>query len=447
MQSYTGVKIIDVLLTNKIGPILMIAFTNHALDHILCSVLDAGITKKVVRLGSRSSDERISQFSIEAMEAVAGRSRLDRAFSDNYREVKAIEQKLRDLMKECLKTSIDSEDIIGHLEHAFPIFFQDLNQPPPWIHFLYSVNGGENGYVRVSRGTKDLFASDSTLYGYWLRADDLDFLEEAHLQERDPPPQPQVDVPSAPTPEQTSSVNANPYEILRHHESKSGASSESGSVVDTSDMSESDLDFDNAEEVLPEEAWMYLTLEAEDDVNADHSQDASDQPFVSPKTPEPAVPTFAEVAAEPIVADTSSLQEGIQPSDFHDLSQFFAFCGYNNLPPMPLSDRELNTLLDHDGIWTLSREERRKLHQYWIDEIRVVSQTTQTEEFERLHRMHANAIKQYNEGKAAVCHFPSSASAPLTIPCQGRCELLRNVDIIGCTTTGMSHAVSQLIGY
>ena len=90
-------KIIDVLLANNVGTILMIAFTNHALDHMLCSVLDSGITKKIVRLGSRSSDERISQFSIEAMEAVVGKSRLDRAFSRNHGAVRMIEEQIKDL--------------------------------------------------------------------------------------------------------------------------------------------------------------------------------------------------------------------------------------------------------------------------------------------------------------------------------------------------------------
>ncbi|KAJ7346800.1 hypothetical protein DFH08DRAFT_869366 [Mycena albidolilacea] len=57
-KSYTGVEILQVLLANHVRLILMIAFTNHALDHMLTSVLDAGITNKVVRLGSRSADEK-----------------------------------------------------------------------------------------------------------------------------------------------------------------------------------------------------------------------------------------------------------------------------------------------------------------------------------------------------------------------------------------------------
>ncbi|EKM54252.1 uncharacterized protein PHACADRAFT_174761 [Phanerochaete carnosa HHB-10118-sp] len=398
-KSYTGVKIIDILLANGVGPILMIAFTNHALDNILCSVLDANITKKVVRLGSRSSDERISQFSIEAMEAVAGRSRLDRAFSDNHREVKAVEQQIRDLMKKCLKINVDSEDIMDHLKYAFPGFYQDFSQPPSWIQLLYSANKGAT-WTRVSRSVQDLLHSDSTIYGYWLRSDDLDFLEEAHVQRHSLP---EPTAPSTPAPSWEPSTNTNPYELLRARDNESGASSGSVSMVDASDIADSDSDFDDAEDIPPEEAWQYLTQ------------------------PGPSSPPCAESIVEPIIHHVSSLPEGIQPSDFRNLGQFFAACGYNTLPLIPASDRKLSVLLETDDVWQLSRVERKKLHEHWVDEIRVISQTNRTEEFERLRRVHTDTIKQYNEGKAAA-----------------RCELLRNVDIIGCTTTGAANLTAML---
>ncbi|GJE94480.1 P-loop containing nucleoside triphosphate hydrolase protein [Phanerochaete sordida] len=420
-KSYTGVKAIDVLLSNKVGPILMIAFTNHALDHMLCSVLDAGITKKVVRLGSRSSDERISQFSIEAMEAVAGRSRLDRAFSENYRDVKTVEQEIRELMKECLKTSIGSEDIMDHLKYATPVFFEDFAQPPPWVHLLFTANQGEAAWTRVSRAGTDPLLSDATLYGYWLRSDDLDFLEAAHLQERNP--RAANSAPAA-DPSADPSPDTNPYDVLRSESDGSEVSSETASAIDTSDVAESELDFDDAEQVPPEEAWMYMTVEAEDVGIADNEVYA-DAPVASSQ-PQAANPTPAR-PQERTVTDTSSLPEGIQPSDFRDLSQFFAFCGYANLPPVPSSDRELNVLLEHDGVWSLSRVERGRLHEHWVATVSALSQITRTEEFERLRRKHADAIQQYNEGRAAA-----------------RCELLRNVDIIGCTTTGAANLTAML---
>ena len=57
-QSYAATRLLQVLIKNKTSCTIMIASTNHALDHLLGNVLDAGITKKVTRSGSPSADER-----------------------------------------------------------------------------------------------------------------------------------------------------------------------------------------------------------------------------------------------------------------------------------------------------------------------------------------------------------------------------------------------------
>lgn len=61
-KSYTGEKIIKILLGNKekakLGPIVCVCYTNHALDQLLEHLLDEGVDK-VIRIGSRSKSERI----------------------------------------------------------------------------------------------------------------------------------------------------------------------------------------------------------------------------------------------------------------------------------------------------------------------------------------------------------------------------------------------------
>lgn len=56
-KSYTGEKIIQVLLANskkaKLGPIICVCYTNHALDQLLEHLLDHGVDS-IVRMGSRS---------------------------------------------------------------------------------------------------------------------------------------------------------------------------------------------------------------------------------------------------------------------------------------------------------------------------------------------------------------------------------------------------------
>lgn len=66
-KSYTGVELIRVLLANKCGPILPMAYTNQALDH-LRSAFDGKVTTNIVRLGWRSADEVVSSLSLESLE-------------------------------------------------------------------------------------------------------------------------------------------------------------------------------------------------------------------------------------------------------------------------------------------------------------------------------------------------------------------------------------------
>lgn len=61
-KSYTGEKIIQALLANKakvkLGPIICVCYTNHALDQLLEHLLDNGVGS-IIRMGSRSKSERL----------------------------------------------------------------------------------------------------------------------------------------------------------------------------------------------------------------------------------------------------------------------------------------------------------------------------------------------------------------------------------------------------
>lgn len=47
-----------------IGPLLIITFTNHALDQALEGLLDAGISEGVVRVGGRGKSEKLQRFNL-----------------------------------------------------------------------------------------------------------------------------------------------------------------------------------------------------------------------------------------------------------------------------------------------------------------------------------------------------------------------------------------------
>lgn len=143
---------------------------------MLCSVLDANITTKMVRLGSRSADERISVYSLEAMEKVAGQSRLDRAFGRNFRALKEVEDEVKKLLNDFLKIPVDSQQIVTYLEVQYPEHYEHTTQPPPWIPTIKSVSSADGEWKRAGKkGKNDIF--DDSMYSYWKNGRDLDFLE------------------------------------------------------------------------------------------------------------------------------------------------------------------------------------------------------------------------------------------------------------------------------
>lgn len=66
-KSYTGLSIIKALLANKdkakLGPIVCVCYTNHALDQLLEGLLDNGV-EQVIRIGSRSKSPRIQSLNL-----------------------------------------------------------------------------------------------------------------------------------------------------------------------------------------------------------------------------------------------------------------------------------------------------------------------------------------------------------------------------------------------
>lgn len=81
-KSYTGEKIVKVLLKNKtqakLGPILCVCYTNHALDQLLEHLLDDG-TKSIIRIGSRSKSERLQDLNLRTVVKAMLRTRSEKS--------------------------------------------------------------------------------------------------------------------------------------------------------------------------------------------------------------------------------------------------------------------------------------------------------------------------------------------------------------------------------
>ena len=168
-QSYTGVELLRVLIANHIRPILMIAFTNHALDHMLCSVLDAGITTDMIRLGSHTSDKRISQYSIETREMVAGQSRLDHASGSKFRELKDVGTEITKLI-DCMNKidfESDSSEIVKYLELFHPEHHFSMTEPCQWVEAAKGLSQyeSESGEKWQKQGRKGKAITEDTSIG------------------------------------------------------------------------------------------------------------------------------------------------------------------------------------------------------------------------------------------------------------------------------------------
>ncbi|CAI7619248.1 unnamed protein product [Penicillium glandicola] len=83
-KSYTGVALVKVLLANKdaararLGPILCVTYTNHALDQLLEALLDNKVTSQIVRIGSQSKSERLEKFNLQTVAKDTARTKMEK---------------------------------------------------------------------------------------------------------------------------------------------------------------------------------------------------------------------------------------------------------------------------------------------------------------------------------------------------------------------------------
>lgn len=354
----------------------MIAFTNHALDHMLSSVLDAKITNKIVRLGSRSADERISQFSIETLEMVGEESRLNRTFASKRKELKSTQEIIKKLMDNVLRHDLesDSTEIMKYLSTLYPEHYEYLNFPPTWIQKIRTLFGddddGAGEWQQQGRKGK-AFVKDMSFYAFWRDGSDLSFVE-ALLNGSYAPWRPA-------TPHQETTSNR--FGVLEQD-----ASPESDDEYVTG---EEDSDSQPDSEDIPvEDAWMKVE--------------------VKPPSPEPPNEEEAPVAPRiPSPEPEPHNDAGLSQNDFNDLDGFLAKIGCSQLPIVPTSNRPLGDLLGDVGdVWSMSRLERHILHNYWVDQTRIELAESQRGEFQRLRELHERILRECNEGKEEVrCCF------------------------------------------
>ncbi|KAI1789279.1 hypothetical protein LXA43DRAFT_590107 [Ganoderma leucocontextum] len=185
-KSFTAKEILRVLFANSIKPIVLIAYTNHALDHMLTSVLDAGITEKVVRLGTRSSDERIAQYTLDKLEKLADASTFNRSMNQQYAIMKQCEERLTNTMASIRLPLASWEEIEEFIGTYHADLYDSIQTPPFWIAELARLKWEdedlEGQFEEVRRKGKKKWSVNKpghrTMYGVWREGIDIHFLQQ-----------------------------------------------------------------------------------------------------------------------------------------------------------------------------------------------------------------------------------------------------------------------------
>ncbi|KAI5116801.1 hypothetical protein M0805_007013 [Coniferiporia weirii] len=396
-KTYIGVELIRTLVKSRVKPILLIAFTNHALDHMLRSVIESGITTSVIRLGGRSSDETIKEYSIEELERKFGRSTLSYGLESEFSTMEEVEEVIMMLLESMIESDVASRVLIDrYLSIHYPDYVLHLNMPPSWIRQLHSmqhsqVEDSDSPWEEAGKKGKGR-VMDNSLYSFWMSGKDLDFLRE----HREPP-------------KATSKMayNENPrnrFHTLQHFDQAG------------SDDDDDDDDDDNGD-----------TQSTKSGDGSASSTESKGQRESNPSTPASVKATSSPGEYGKIPLRLSSV------FDIEDIADFFDSHGVSEIPEVPMTDRPLDVLLDQcSNVWSFSKIERTLVNAHWVKEYRVYSYQTQ-----RTQRNRFEALVAFHEVLRARQHNRDE---------EIRLQLMRNCDLIGCTTTGAAKLTSLLKG-
>ncbi|KAI5476602.1 hypothetical protein MNV49_007489 [Pseudohyphozyma bogoriensis] len=204
-----GVKLVQTLLANKIGPILIICYTNHALDQFLEHLYDAGV-QQIVRCGSRSKSEKLQALTLYELgqlpdNAIRPTTKRELAAEHGIRE--EIERELQTICsvassysRSYLKWDAASE----FLKREYPEQFEALLDVPEVLVKTYDeFKDGE----WEMRGLKlPRFKPKEEAFNWWQQGADISFLNSVA------PPPPSALSPTSSAPRTTNAFGVLPNE-------------------------------------------------------------------------------------------------------------------------------------------------------------------------------------------------------------------------------------------
>ena len=135
-----------------------------------------------MRLGSRTTDERIAQYSLHKLEQLSGRGDLDRPLRREYAVLKKVEEDMTRIMNQIQLPELTWEDAERFLDFHYPQHADSLREPPFWIAEVFrrlTEDETENGeWTQVSRSKKSTKDPEITgIYGFWKSGRDIEFIQ------------------------------------------------------------------------------------------------------------------------------------------------------------------------------------------------------------------------------------------------------------------------------
>ncbi|GAA5970767.1 hypothetical protein JCM8115_003167 [Rhodotorula mucilaginosa] len=178
-KSFLGVELVRVLRAADVGKILILAFTNHALDDMLKHVYEQ-VTKEIVRCGSRSEDETLQAVSLfNLLQVGEPRARGARSYEigQKIKQRKDIEEDIKRLCAVAQRptSQITWQHISDHLDEEQPQLRRAFENVPSAV--LGAIDAQEDWYTvgkrawRIQRpeGADDIFS-------FWRNGADFDVL-------------------------------------------------------------------------------------------------------------------------------------------------------------------------------------------------------------------------------------------------------------------------------
>jgi len=266
---------------------------------------------------------------------------------------------------------------------AYPEHLATLLTPVPWINMLYEdqVDDISQGWTKYGQPAP---ATERTMFGFWATASELDiFLIPAQYESH---------LGSQPAPA-SGGASFNRFNALNESD-------------DTDDDDTSQVTANN---VVADVESKFKTTDAE----AVEAADDLDNAWMRMQT----------------AIDANAVQEPPQDPDQGrtidsvprtPLEFFNAF--NMSVPSPPAGDRPLDDLLQDFDVWSMSPQERQRLHAFWIQEASEIYHTSRVAEFESLRKQLAERQKRFDSLRDQVCGRCSTSAMSTHMSATGKAE-------------------------